>query len=102
MALQKSPREQSFIIAIIVISVYLVGCFFIHGFGEAHNIYWQAGLGIFLFLTSYFFVHRFFLNYVEKRLNPIYKTIQNVTLSKKAIRKSIDSKGFSEDLDKEV
>ena len=102
MALQKSPRKQSLIIAIVVLSAYLVGCLVIHVFGEPQNIYWQAGLGIFLFLTSYLFVHRLFLNYVEKRLNPIYKTIQNVTLSKKKIRKKIDSEGFSEDLDKEV
>ena len=102
MALNKSPRGQSLFIATMVLLVYAAGCAMLYLFGRQNSLYWQAGIGAVLFLASYIVVHRVFLNYVEKRLNPIYKTIQNVTLSRKKIRKSIDSEGFSEDLDKEV
>ena len=102
MKLNKSPRGQSLFIATMVLLVYAAGCASLYFFGKQNSIYWQAGIGAVLFLAGYIVVHRVFLNYVEKRLNPIYKTIQNVTLSRKKIRKSIDSEGFSEDLDKEV
>lgn len=102
MTLRKSPGGQSLLIATMVLIVFTAGCATLYFFGGKDNLYWQAGIGAILFLSSYIVVHRVFLNYVEKRLNPIYKTIQNVTLSKKKIRKSIDSEGFSENLDKEV
>jgi two-component system, OmpR family, phosphate regulon sensor histidine kinase PhoR len=102
MALRKSPRGQSLLIATILLLIYVAGCAMLFLFGKQNNPYWQAAFGAILFLSGYIVVHKVFLNYVEKRLNPIYKTIQNVTLSRKKIRKSIDSEGFSEDLDKEV
>jgi two-component system phosphate regulon sensor histidine kinase PhoR len=102
MALRKSPRGQSLLIAIVVLLVYAAGCTILFFLGKQNNIYWHVGFGAILFLAGYMVVHRVFLDYVEKRLNPIYKTIQNVTLSRRKIRKSIDSEGFSEELDKEV
>jgi len=102
MALRKTPRGQSLLIATIVLIIYLAGTAILDLAGMGGSILWQAGLGILLFLSAYFIVHEIFLDYAEKRLAPIFKTIQNVTTSQKQTRKKIDSGDFSENLDKEV
>jgi two-component system, OmpR family, phosphate regulon sensor histidine kinase PhoR len=102
MALRKTPRGQSMMIAGIALFFYAVGCGLVCYFTPVDQFYWLAAFGMVLFLVIYFVVHRTFLSYVEKRLNPIFKTIQNVTLSQRKIRKSIDSGNFSEELDEEV
>lgn len=89
-------------ISTIVLVIYAVGMTALDLAGKMENIYWQVGVGIFLFVVSYFIIHQVFLRYVEKRLNPVFKTIQNVALSQKKIRERIDSNDFSEALDKEV
>ena len=102
MALRKSPRGQSLLIASIGLLIYTVGIITLDLFGLVEIIYWQVALGVFLFITSFFIIHQVFLGYVEKRLNPIFKTIQNVAMSRKKIREMIDSGDFSEELNKEV
>jgi two-component system phosphate regulon sensor histidine kinase PhoR len=102
MALRKSPRGQALLIVSIVVGIYAVGIIVLDLAGIVDNIYWQVGLGVFLFVVSYLIIHRVFLSYVEKRLNPVFKTIQNVAMSQKKIRERIDSSDFSETLDREV
>ncbi len=102
MALRKSPRGQALILASIVVVIFAVGITVLDLFGIMDNLYWQAGLGIFLFVVSYYIIHQVFLRYVEKRLNPVFKTIQNVAMSQKKIRERIDSSDFSETLDRDV
>lgn len=102
MALRKSPRGQALLISFIVVVIYAVGITVLDLAGVMGIIYWQAGLGVFLFVVSYFVIHQIFLRYVEKRLNPVFKTIQNVAMSQKKIRERIDASDFSEALDKEV
>lgn len=102
MALRKTPRGQSLLIAVVVLVLFL-SAFLVFEYGKFKNIYyWFAGAGVFVFVVTFFLVHRTFLSYVEKRLNPVLKTIQNVTLSQRKIRKSIDSENFSKDLDDQV
>lgn len=102
MALRKSPRGQALLISTIVVVIYAAGITALDLAGVMNNLYWQAGVGFFLFVSSYFIIHQVFLRYVEKRLNPVFKTIQNVAMSQKKIRERIDSSDFSEMLDKEV
>lgn len=102
MALRKTPRGQSLLIAGVVLVLFL-SAFLVFEYFKFKNIYyWFAGAGVFVFVVTFFLVHRTFLGYVEKRLNPVLKTIQNVTLSQRKIRKSIDSENFSKDLDDQV
>ncbi|MEX0987451.1 MAG: ATP-binding protein [Bacteroidales bacterium] len=102
MAIRKSPVSQSLIIAALILLIYTTGMVVLHITGTMNNIYMQAALGTVLFLSGYFIVHRFFLKYVEKWLSPVFKTIQNVAITRKKLRKKIDSATFSEELDKEV
>jgi two-component system phosphate regulon sensor histidine kinase PhoR len=102
MALRKSPRGQALLISAIVVAIYAVGITALDLAGRMNNLYWQAGLGLFLFIVSYFIIHQVFLRYVEKRLNPVFKTIQKVAMSQKKIREQIDSADFSDSLDQEV
>jgi two-component system phosphate regulon sensor histidine kinase PhoR len=102
MALRNTPRTQSLIIASLVVLIYALGSLLLDILEIISNIYWQIGLGAILFLSSYLIVHKLFLDFVEKRINPIYKTIHSVTLSQKKLRKKIDSQDISEELDGEV
>lgn len=102
MTLKKTPNGQSLLIAAIVVGIYACGILVLDLLGQMHNIYLQAGLGVLLFTVSYLVIHKLFLDFVEKRINPIYKTIQSVTMSQKKLRKKIDSENISDELDKEV
>ncbi len=102
MAIVKSPRGKSFFIATIILVLYIAGFSIYMIFGVIRNPYWLIVIGVLLWGASYLIIHRSFLNYVEKRLNPIFKTIHKVTLTKGEIRKNIESKDFSKNLDQEV
>ncbi len=86
----------------MILVLYVMGCSVLIVLGHQGNPYWMATAGLLVWVASYLIVHRVFLNYVEMRLNPIFKTIHKVTLSKGTIRKKIDSEDFSENLDQEV
>jgi two-component system, OmpR family, phosphate regulon sensor histidine kinase PhoR len=102
MAIKQSPKRQSFFIATAVSVFYAVACAMLYIFNYRGSLAWTAGLGVLLWGATYLVVHKVFLDYVEQRLNPIFKTIHSVTLSKGKIRKNIDAKNFSENLDREV
>ncbi len=102
MALRKTPKGQSFLIASAVLILYLAGVFVLLLSGLNTSIYALLAFGVVLFPASYLLVHKIFIDFVEKRINPIYKTIQNVTLSQKKQRRKLDNEDLSEELDNEV
>ena len=102
MALKITPQGQSLIIASLIFVLFAVGIVLMEIFEIMNSLIVQISLGAVLFVISYLVVHRMFLNYVESRINPIYKTIHNVTLSQKELRRKIDSSDPSEDLKNDV
>lgn len=102
MLIRNTPRGQSLLISTIVVIIYALGIAIMDFFGIIHAIFWQIGLGVFLFIFVYFIIYRIFLNYVEKRIDPIYKAIGNLTNSRKKLRKKLQAGDFSEQLNNEV
>lgn len=102
MALKKNPRTHSLLIAAIVLAVYVLGTLLLVRTGQASNVFWLSILGLVLFVSTFIVVHSLFLDFVEKRIAPIYKSIQNIAVSRKQIRKKIDNEDIASSLDKEV
>lgn len=92
---------MSFVIAFIVLFVFSVGSLLIYYLRDIF-VYGQLLLGILLFLLTFFLVNSGFSRYVEKRINPIYKTIHKVTKSQKELRKKLRSANIADDLKDEV
>lgn len=69
---------------------------------ETNLIYLQAVIGLVIFVAVYFVVNAVFRNYIEKKINPIFRTIHNISLSKRDLRRKINSGEIPADLDNEV
>ena len=102
MAVAKTPRDQSLLIAFIITAVYGAGIFIFHLTGVTNLYPKDLIVGGFLFLVTFFAVRYFFRRFVEKKINPIFKTIHDITLSQKELRRKIDSEDIATDLDREV
>lgn len=102
MVIRRTPRGQSILIAGFVLIVYALGMTVLDIFGLMSQYIWQIVFGVVLFISGYFIVHQVFLNYIEEKITPIYKTIRSVTLSQKQLRKKINSADISIDLNNEV
>lgn len=90
------------LIAFIITAVYGAGIFIFHLTGVSNLYPKDLIVGGFLFLVTFFAVRYFFRRFVEKKINPIFKTIHDITLSQKELRRKIDSEDIATDLDREV
>jgi len=90
------------LIAFIITAVYGAGIFIFHLTGVTNLYPKDLIVGGFLFLVTFFAVRYFFSRFVEKKINPIFKTIHDITLSQKELRRKIDSEDIATDLDREV
>jgi two-component system phosphate regulon sensor histidine kinase PhoR len=102
MAARKTPRTQALLISMIVFLIYVLGITIIYLAEFAENIYLAILLGLILFLVTYLVNYKYFNDFVEQKINPIYKTIQKVTLSKTKLRKKIARENIADELDREV
>jgi len=102
MSAKKTPQKQSFLIAAVVVVIFAAGVMITHLSGKMYDTLWLILLGVIIFAATYLAVHRVLLDFMEKNINPIYKTIHNVTHSQKNLRKKIDSKDISTELHGEV
>lgn len=100
--LRETPRGQSLLIALIVVSLYAAGSLLLYMFNDTNQILLQVIIGIVIFVASYFVVNAVFGKYIEKRINPIFRTIHNISLSQRNLRRKINSGEITADLDNEV
>jgi len=102
MPLRDTPRGQSLLIALIVVILYAAGCLLMYFYNDTNQIILQGVIGLVIFVASYFVVNAVFGNYIEKKINPIFRTIHNTTLSQRDLRRKIYSGETPADLDTEV
>ena len=100
--LRDTPRGQSLLIALLVLTVYSIGCIIIDLTVDIRALFIQIPIGLVLFASTYYMVRTVFIKYVEKSIHPILKTIHGITLSQKELRRKIDTGKITEELDSEV
>ncbi len=98
----RSTRGQALFIALIVIVFYFAGWFLTSIIPFSGEIYRMLIVAAILFAVTYFVVKFLFDLFLEKRVNPIYKTIHSQTLSQKELRKKIGSENITKELNREV
>lgn len=100
--IRDTPRGQSILIAMIIVLLYAIGCLFLDFNKEANQILLQVIIGIVIFIATYIVVNTIFAGYIQKKINPIFRTIHNVSLSQRDLRRRINSGKMPADLDVEV
>lgn len=100
--LRDTPRGQSLFIALIVVFLYAAGCLLTYLVNDTKQVLLQVAIVIVIFIATYFVVNVVFSRYIEKRINPIFRTIHNISLSQRALRRKINSGEIPADLDNEV
>ncbi len=101
-ALRDTPRGQSLLIALFVLLLYTIGCVIMYLTNDTEVIFIQILIGVVLFVSTYIVVRTVFIKYVEKSINPIFKTIHSITLSQKELRRKIDTGEITAELDNDV
>ncbi len=89
-------------IASILLLLYAAGCIVLYIVEDIDQVLLEGAIGIVLFISSYFIVKVVFSRYVEKSINPIFRTIHDITLSQRDLRRKIDSGEITTELDSEV
>jgi two-component system, OmpR family, phosphate regulon sensor histidine kinase PhoR len=100
--LRDTPRGQSLLIALAVVVLYAAGCFLVYLLNGINQFLLQGAIGLVIFVGTYFIVNTVFGKYVEKRINPIFRTIHTATLSQRDLRRKINTGEIIAELDNEV
>jgi len=98
----KSTKDQAAFIALIISVLFLLGCLLINLIPIQVLFFKQVIIAGIIFLITYFIVNFLFSRFIEKRVNPIFKTIHSHTLTQKEIRKKISSEDITKELNQEV
>jgi two-component system phosphate regulon sensor histidine kinase PhoR len=98
----KSAKTHALIITTLVVLLVALALAVneIAGFSQSPVRYLVLGMAV--IPGTFLIVRRFFIRFVESRIDPIYKTIQNQPISRKSIRNKIDRGGAVDDLNKEA
>jgi len=98
----KSTRDQAIFIAIIVSILYIFGCLLKDLLPFQPLLIKELIIAGGLFSVTYLIVNFLFSRFIERRVNPIFKTIHKHTLTQKEIRKKIGSEDITKELNQEV
>jgi two-component system phosphate regulon sensor histidine kinase PhoR len=66
------------------------------------RIYLDFAIALLIFLLVFFTARHLFTRYIEKKINPILKSINSLTISTRDIRRRIKNGDIGEDLNREV
>jgi two-component system phosphate regulon sensor histidine kinase PhoR len=102
MLFRHTPRGHSLLIAVIVMVLFLIAYAVLYIMDPGIGLVSGGIIGIVVFVSTYFIVKAVFANYVRKSINPIFRTIQNLSLSQRELRRKIDSGEITSELDSEV
>jgi two-component system, OmpR family, phosphate regulon sensor histidine kinase PhoR len=70
--------------------------------GIKHNLVEYLLLALFVSTGTFLIIRFFFIRFVEKKINPILKSLQSYTMSPRKLRETIDTGDVLGDLNKEV
>jgi two-component system, OmpR family, phosphate regulon sensor histidine kinase PhoR len=85
-----SPKQISVYIAFIITFIFASSLFILQSANVGNKWGPIVILIVFLFLSVYFIVYYTLTNFIFKRIQPIYKTIHEYTLTQKEFKKQLD------------
>ncbi|MEN8201716.1 MAG: ATP-binding protein [Bacteroidota bacterium] len=98
----KTPRIFALWISLLV-ALAIVSILIIHELIQLeHSLAGFFVLGIFTAVLVFFIIRLFFIRFVEKEIDPIIKSLQSYTMSRKTLRSKIDKGNLISELDREV
>lgn len=98
----KSAKTYSLLITAMVVMLVVLALIVNEIAGFKHAIIDYLVLGLVVILGTFLIVRRYFIHFVETKIDPIIKTIQSYTMSQKSIRDKIDKGDVIDDLNREV
>lgn len=98
----KSAKTYALLITVLVVLFVVLVLAVNEIAGFDHSLVDYLILGVIVVLGTFLIVRWFFIRFVETKIDPIFKTIQNQAKTKRSIREKIDRGEVIEDLDKEV
>lgn len=98
----KTPRFYAFRISLLV-ALAVVATLVLHELlPMQHSLVFYIVLGLVTAVLVFFIIRMYFIRFLEKEIDPIFKTLQSFTMSGKALRSKIDTGKLLPELDREV
>ncbi len=97
-----SPRQTAINMALFSAFITGIGIVLSLVFHSENIFYPVVIAGLSVFIVVYIFTVSFLTNFIYKKISPIYKTIQNVSASKKDVIKDFEDKDIIKEVKKDV
>jgi two-component system phosphate regulon sensor histidine kinase PhoR len=98
----KTPRFYALWISLLVALLVVIALVLFDILEIKHTPVYFIVLGLSTAGLVFFIIRLYFVRFVEKEIDPIFKTLQSYTMSRKALRSKIDKGNLVSELEKEV
>jgi two-component system phosphate regulon sensor histidine kinase PhoR len=98
----KRSRTSSVLVSLLVVLLVAMALFLFEMSGFKKNFVNYLLLALLVSGSILLIVRFFFIRFVERNIRPIFKTVENYTMSRKKLRDAIDKGEVVSDLDHEV
>jgi len=97
-----SPRQLAFLTSIILTFLIIILMIVLLRFDQPGRWYLLIGVSVIVFTASFVLVYYTVNNFIFDKINPIYKTIENIPLTKEELKKKLEGKDMIQEVNRLV
>jgi len=100
--MKSSPKELALYVSFVSSALFAIFLFSIEYLAPGNKLI-LGGIGILAFFTlTYLIISRIMVNFIMRKIQPVYKTIHDFTASQKELRKKVRSGDFLSKINQDV
>ena len=97
-----SPRQLALITAAGITALSVVLMIFLFHFDGSYRWYILAGITVVIFIAAFLLIYFTVNSFIFNKINPIYKTIEHIPLTKEELKKKLEGKDMIQEVNKLV
>ncbi len=97
-----SPKRLAFVMALIISIISIILIIVFTSFESISGWIIYPGIFIILFFICFLLIYYTVDNFIFDKINPLYKTIENIPLTRKELRKKLEGKDMIQEVNKLV
>jgi two-component system phosphate regulon sensor histidine kinase PhoR len=97
-----SPRQLAFLTSIIITALAIILMVIMLHFNNPIRWYMLAGIFLVIFVSAFLLIFFTVNNFIFDKINPIYKTIENIPLTKGELKKKLEGKDMIQEVNRLV
>ncbi len=97
-----SPRQLAFIISFIITALSIILMVVLLQLDKTSHWYLLIGASVIIFIVAFLLIFYTVNNFIFDKINPIYKTIENIPLTKGELKKKLEGKDMIQEVNRLV